>query len=275
MSFATTVALGALAGLTIFLGLPIARLGRPGPRRMSFLNAASVGVLLFILYDVLQKASGTVDDAMDKQGHLRGAAYAGLLLAGLTVGSLGLIVFERFTLRRQRRPLPSGPGAMAAAADASGQSAALAPPYRIALFIATGIGLHNFSEGLAIGGSAANNAYRLFGLLVIGFALHNITEGFGITAPLINQRPSWGFLAVCGLIGGGPTFVGTIIGYGFHSAAVSVLFLALAAGAIIYVIGELQHAGRKIGAHDIAMVGLVSGFTAGYTTDLILHIAGS
>jgi ZIP family zinc transporter len=151
----------------------------------------------------------------------------------------------------------------------------LDPALRVALFIAVGIGLHNFSEGLAIGQSAAGGVYRLFTVLVIGFGLHNITEGFGITAPLIGRRPSWRFLGLCGLIGGGPTFFGTLLGYQFTDTAVSILFLALAAGAILYVVGELQHAGRKIGAHDIGMVGLLAGFLAGYGTDLLIHVAGA
>jgi ZIP family zinc transporter len=143
------------------------------------------------------------------------------------------------------------------------------------MFIAIGIGLHNFSEGLAIGQSAASGAYRLFLVLVIGFGLHNITEGFGITGPMIGERPSWRFLALLGLVGGGPTFVGTVIGYQTPSEAVAVLFLALAAGAILYVIGELQHVGRKIGAHDIGMLGLLTGFLVAYGTDLVLHAAGA
>ena len=54
---------------------------------------------------------------------------------------------------------------------------------RLSLLIAAGIGLHNFGEGLAIGGSAATGAIGLTTILVIGFALHNATEGFGLVAP--------------------------------------------------------------------------------------------
>ena len=56
--------------------------------------------------------------------------------------------------------------------------------------IATGIGLHNFAEGLAIGQSAARGEISLALVLVIGFALHNATEGFGIVAPLAGETPS-------------------------------------------------------------------------------------
>jgi zinc transporter, ZIP family len=280
MTFAGTVALGAVAGLTIFLGLPVGRLGRPRPTLAAFLNSTAVGILLFIFYDVIKNASESVQAGL-AESHARGIGYGLLLAAGLATGMLGLVVFERIGLRRRGRPLP-GPGALATGAvmdapagiGARARREPLAPAYRVALMIAVGIGLHNFSEGLAIGQSSAGNATRLLYVLVIGFGLHNATEGFGITAPLIGQRPSWRFLGLMGLIGGGPTFLGTVVGYQFTSAAVSILFLSLAAGAIVYVIGEMQHAGRKLGAHDVAMVGMLAGFLAGYATDLLIGVAG-
>src|SRR5438445_4040838 len=265
MSFAGTAGLGAVAGFTILLGLPVARIGRPGTARLSFLNAASIGILLFIFFDVIRSASETITGALDHD-RARGTGYAALLAAGLTVGVLGLIVFERFTLGRRRKGMPSGPGAMAMAVALPAATAKrrepLAPAARVALLIAVGIGLHNFSEGLAIGQSARAGTYSLLSLLVIGFGLHNLTEGFGITAPLSGHRPTWRFLGLLGLIGGGPTLVGAVAGYPFQSAAVSVLFLALAAGATVSLIGELQHAGRKIGAHHVAGLGILAGFLA-------------
>ena len=65
---------------------------------------------------------------------------------------------------------------------------ALSEARRLALFIAIGIGLHNFAEGLAIGQSAASGAVSLALLLIIGFGLHNATEGFGIVAPMTARR---------------------------------------------------------------------------------------
>jgi ZIP family zinc transporter len=80
-----------------------------------------------------------------------------------------------------------------------------APPRQTALATAIGLGRHNFSEGLAIGQSAATGATSLALILVIGFALHNATEGFGLAAPLTSGAlPSWSFLGLAGLIGGGP-----------------------------------------------------------------------
>ncbi len=279
MSFAATAVLGAVSGLTILLGLPIARWGRPGPRLMAFLTSASVGVLLFIFYDVIRNASETVESRLSSSPG-QGASLGLLLAAGLAMGLFVLVVFERVS---RRRPLPAGPGAMAASDPAVTRRAPLEGPLRTALFIAIGIGLHNFSEGLAIGQSAAAGAYRFFLVLVIGFGLHNVTEGFGISGPMIGRRPSWRFLGLLGAVGGGPTLLGTVIGYGvtrlggstLASQSVSVLFLGLAAGAIVYVVGELQHVNRKIGSHQMGMLGLLCGFLAGYGTDMLLKAIGA
>ena len=73
--------------------------------------------------------------------------------------------------------------------------------------IAVAIGLHNFAEGLAIGVSAQAGEIALATVLIIGFALHNATEGFGIVGPLGGVRPSWRWLGLAGLVGGGPTFL--------------------------------------------------------------------
>jgi ZIP family zinc transporter len=103
-----------------------------------------------------------------------------------------------------------------------------------------------------------------------------MTEGFGIAAPLtVGAQPSWAFLSLAGLISGGPTFLGTVLGYSVQSDAVFVLFLALAAGSIFYVVSELLHVGRRFGLREVAMWGVFLGFLAGYGTDLILTWGGA
>src|SRR4029079_11494698 len=96
-------------------------------------------------------------------------------------------------------------------------SAAKAQALRTGLIIAPAIGLHNFAEGLAIGVSAGAGEIGLATVLIIGFALHNATEGFGIIGPLGNVRPSWRWLALAGLIGGGPVLLGAMLGYNVDS----------------------------------------------------------
>jgi ZIP family zinc transporter len=113
-------------------------------------------------------------------------------------------------------------------------------------------------------------------MLIIGFGLHNATEGFGICAPLASEadRPGWGFLAVMGLIGGGPTFFGTLVGQSFVNNAIFVAFLALAGGSILYVVIQLLAVAQRLGHKELLMWGLLVGLFAGFATDLVLTAAG-
>jgi len=267
--------MGAIAGLTIFLGLPVARLRSVTARAQGFLNAIATGVLLFLVVEILGHANESVEGALADLH--RGALLPFALLiavygTGLCAGLLGLIWFNRVFARRLTGNRLAGPGAAVAAA------AKPVPAARnLALMIATGLGLHNFSEGLAIGQSAAAGALALTGLLVVGFALHNVTEGFGIAAPMASDadRPSWAFLATAGLIGGGPTFLGAVLGFNVVSSWAFVLFLALAAGALIYVINEMFAVCRRLGSPSLMATGLLAGFLIAFGTDLFLTFAGA
>jgi ZIP family zinc transporter len=177
---------------------------------------------------------------------------------------------------------PSGSAAVLAQAAPRTGIAAWSPARRLSLLIAVGIGLHNFAEGLAIGQAAASSEIALATLLVIGFALHNATEGFGIVAPLAADVdaagnrliPSWGFLLAMGAIGGGPTFIGTAVGHSFTSEVMSVIFLTLAAGSILYVVLQLVAVGAKSRRMDLLAYGMLIGLIAGFATDAIVTAAG-
>ena len=283
MSEPQTLLLGFIAGLTILLGLPLGRLRAPRPGLRQFLNALAIGILLFLFWDVLAHAFEPVETALGNL-HDRTAGigpvlgYGALFLLGICVGLLSLVYYERW-LAGRRRPARFGPGAMAPGelsaprAGTGGWSA----PRRLSLLIAVGIGLHNFAEGLAIGASAAAGAISLATILVIGFALHNATEGFGIVAPLAAEgsRPSWGFLLLMGLIGGGPTLVGTAVGRQFTSTAMSVIFLTLAAGSILYVVIQLIGVAHKSGRKELLYWGVLLGLAAGFLTDMVVTAGGA
>src|SRR4051812_50120300 len=64
MNLPTTLLLGFIAGVTIVLGLPIGRLRRPAPGLKHFLNAVTIGVLLFLVWDVLSAGWEPVDEAL-------------------------------------------------------------------------------------------------------------------------------------------------------------------------------------------------------------------
>ena len=127
---------------------------------------------------------------------------------------------------------------------------------------------------LAIGVSARAGAIGLATVLIIGFALHNATEGFGIVGPLGGVRPSWKWLGLAGLVGGGPTFLGAMLGYQVHSGPLELAFYALAGGAILYVIGEIWGAVRRYNHRELGLYLLAGGFLLGVATDLIVSYGG-
>jgi ZIP family zinc transporter len=217
MPTGTILLLGAFAGLTIYLGLPLAFLQQAPQSLKSFASMLAAGVLIFLLYDVLGKASEPIVGVLD---HVRlqntGSATffldLSLFISGLGLGLVGLVYFNRYVVVRFKSGKPTPTGGVTAAPSprlalagsgiqelsvtdtkpgvvhstprvssivATSPRGELAPQV-LALIIATGIGLHNFSEGLAIGQSAAAGALQLAAVLIIGFGLHNMTEGFGI-----------------------------------------------------------------------------------------------
>ena len=276
MTPTSVAALGAIAGVTIYVGLPVGRLRTAMPRTRALLNAVATGILIFLVWDVLTHAWEPVDTALAAHD-LRTAGTDGVLFAAaFTVGLMSLVYFDRWRAGRVTTRLSAGPGA-AATGQLTDVAPGVARAQRLATMIAIGIGLHNFGEGLAIGNSAASGQLQLAVLLVIGFALHNATEGFGIVAPMAAEgyRPSWGQLGLLGLIGGGPTFLGTLVGQRFVSDVTSIAFLALAAGSILYVVIELLAVARRTGRKELTTWGIVLGVMLGFATDAIVTAAGA
>jgi ZIP family zinc transporter len=290
MNLLDTCLLGLLAGVTIVIGLPIGRIRRPAPTLKLVLNAVAVGILLFLVWDVFSAAWEPIDTALGALHDQNGGVgpvlgYGALFVGGLAVGLLALVAYDRYLARVAARTSSGslvGPGAMSVHERPARGVAAWSAARRTSLLIAVGIGLHNLAEGLAIGQAAASNAIGLATVLVIGFATHNATEGFGIVAPLAGdvdengttRRPTWGFLLGMAAIGGGPTFLGTVIGHGFTSDAVSVVFLTLAAGSIVYVVAQLLGVAARARRADLLAYGLLIGLVAGFATDAIVTAAG-
>ena len=258
MNFFQTVLLGAIAGFTIYLGLPVGRIKGLSDKTRSVFSMISAGILIFLFLDIFGKIAEPIETVLGEANFGEFSAFFVILILGLGAGLLGLIYFEKRFIRIQ---------------SVAGQALS---PTRLALMIATGIGLHNFSEGLAIGQSAGRGEIAFATILIIGFGLHNATEGFGIVGPMIGkEQPTWGFLGLAGLIGGGPTFLGTILGYYFVSTAMSILFLSLAAGALVYIIGELFQMNWRSATKSQASWGLLAGFLFAFLTDLVLVYAGA
>src|SRR4051794_39093468 len=188
MSLGETVLLGALAGATIFLGLPFARLPVVGPRTRVALAMFSVGVLAFLFVDVLEHGFGIVEEAVEaaKDGDgsgPRAVVLALLLGSGFAAGLAGVSLAERLKPRRPGRPPVAG-GSTDVLAPADAERIAIetadarSRALRTGMTIAVAIGLHNFAEGLAIGVSAGASGAGPPTGLIHGFPPHDATGGF-------------------------------------------------------------------------------------------------
>ena len=236
--------------LPVILGmfwLPVVR--RMGQRTTLFLMAATVGLLLYLGLDA-------ITEALELTGVL-GGAYQGVGIVG--IGIVGTWLLLHAIGRRQA----------AVGRDEAGQRRALA------MSIAIGIGLHNLGEGLAIGAAYAVGAAALGTFLVIGFILQNVTEGLGIIVPVAKDDPPLRTLAVLGLIGGAPAIVGAWVGGLVTSQPLSVLFLAIGAGAVLQVAFEI---GRQMvwktdtakGQPVLVFAGVLAGMLVLFVTGVLI-----
>ena len=267
LSFGTTALLGLFAGFTIFLGLPVARARRVSPATMGALNAVAIGILVYLIVEIASNATTPLVRAlsawqMGMTGHGAPAAMPAAMLTayvvGLFVGLVGLgVVAQRM-------------------AKAGATSAGTEKPLVLAGMIAVGIGAHNFAEGLAIGASAASGATAVALGLILGFALHNATEGFGIAAPLAGRgvTATWAQIGLAGLVAGGPTFLGAMIGYQTSSPTLSAFFLMTAVGALVFVVGELWGVLRRTGLTIASTSMLAVGFIVALSTEIFLDFNG-
>jgi ZIP family zinc transporter len=279
MSTGHILLLGAIAGATIFLGLPVSRMRGLSVNARAGLSALATGILIFLFWDVMSGAVDPIETALDAHqwGRFSGLSVLGLL--GFGAGLMSLVYYESWMKQRGERRSSTlvGPGAAAVDEFTERQRLDLTnPAIRLSFLIAIGIGVHNFGEGLAIGQAAAASEIALAVTLIIGFGLHNATEGFGICGPLSGAGivPSWRLLALLGLIGGGPTFLGTVVGQAWTSDAMSVVFFTIAGGSILYVVQELFAVNRKYGNPVLIAWLLMVGIVLGFATDFVVTAAG-
>lgn len=182
-----------------------------GRTSMNFILALTVGLLIYLVVDMFGEAQKIALG-------VAGSFSAPLLLPLLALLTTALLFVVSNSLKKRK---------------ADGQ---LTVSYQIA----TGIGLHNLGEGLAIGGAFALGEVALGVFLIIGFTLHNVTEGIGIAAPIVRSRPKFFHFVLLALVGGGPAIIGTWIGAFVFSPLWTTIFLAIGVGAIIQVVIEVS-----------------------------------
>src|SRR5262245_58163037 len=101
MSSSQIALLGAIAGFTIFLGLPVGRRENPSPRLKAALNAIAIGILLFLFVDILEHAWEPVEEGLSGKEWGEAASAGAVLALGLAVGLVGLVYYDGWAARRR------------------------------------------------------------------------------------------------------------------------------------------------------------------------------
>lgn len=275
-----SVLISSLAGLATGVGaLLVVLFGRPSRRFLSAMLGLAGGLMLAIsVFDLLPEASALGNHTTTVLGFVLGAGLMALLDVvlphmhkdlqtpeGSAASSLGCAIEQPACTaeagrgkgkRRRDRHRDRRPGF---------EIGQLQNMLHCGLFLAIGIALHNLPEGLAIGAGYSNSA-ALGATIAISLAVHNIPEGMVTAAPLLlSGMNKWVVVAIAtaaGLV----TPIGTVIGAALISISpefVSVS-MALAAGAMIYIVSdELIPQSHEYHSHA-ANFGLVAGFVLGY-----------
>ena len=257
---------GLMALVGLYVGLIPVAIGmlwlpwvrRIDPRWVQFVLALTVGLLAFLGVDALLEGSEIAGSGPQALGG------ASLVFLGAAVAYLGLAGIDGWLRGRGER------------AEAAGGA-----PWRLALLVALGVGLHNLGEGLAIGSAYAIGSLALGASLIVGFALHNTTEGLAIVAPVakggraIAVRRSLPRLVGLGVLAGAPVILGVWIGASAFNSSVAALLFGVGAGAIAQVIVQIAPSIRDAGGrllNPLAAGGIVSGLLLMYTTGLLISL---
>ena len=250
-TFAELVVLSVAMGFSIFLAMPVVLMKAAKSRTMTLLNAAAIGILVFLLADIFSDVAPLI---YSNGGYVAngGFAVAFFLAVALCFGLL--FAFEHRSTRSNFTPLTTS------------------------LVVAIAIGFQNLTEGLVFGAAWAAGAVALSTVVFVGFFLQNITEGFPITSPLLGKNERrFGLITAFFLVGGVPTVLGGVAGYFYNSAVLVVIFDALAIGAILYcLLPMLRVALRPADPPEATYVkqrlvylGILIGFLLGFAVNAV------
>ena len=244
----------------------------------------AVGILAFIFVDVLSNGLSIVNDTLDAvKDHHQSVGYliwlVVLLAAGFTLGSAGLALLERSMRPAASRRPPIAGGAEAAALDPD--SAHARPRRRSPPGSARRPDHRRRDRGAQLRRGPGHRRVRPAGRDQPGHRPDHRLRAAQRDRGLRHRRsagrragPRGGGSGLAGLIGGGPTFLGSLVGYAVTSNPLELAFYAAAGGAILYVIGEVWNGMRRYGHRELALLMLSAGFLVGVLTDLVVAYGG-
>ncbi len=249
------------AGLSVFIGIFVSRLPFFTDNKKVIVTGFAVGVLTYLFVEITTKMTETTEELTRVAFRLGDWAALAQTLFYIGMFIVGFVLLEKISHSIFRKNV----------SDMEEPARSLT----IAVMIAAGIGMHNFSEGLVIGQEYANGAINLALILAIGFGLHNATEGFGISAAIVGIKVGIRRLFLLACVAGLPVFFGAILGSIAYNGFLEISFLALASGALLYIIGQLWSMIKKSNiAETTLLYAIAAGFIFTLYTDIFLKYVG-
>lgn len=135
--------------------------------------------------------------------------------------------------------------------------------YRMGMFTALAIAIHNFPEGLATFVAALKDV-KLGMAIAVAIAIHNIPEGVAISIPIYyatgNRKKAFFYSFLSGLAEPVGALIGYAIVFSFLSDIVFGILFASVAGIMVFIsLDELLPTAREYGEHHLEAYGLVAG----------------
>lgn len=135
--------------------------------------------------------------------------------------------------------------------------------FRMGIFAALAIAIHNFPEGLATF-TAALHESSLGIPIAVAIAIHNIPEGIAVSVPIFyatgNRKKAFYYSFLSGLAEPLGALIGYLIFFSFMNEVVFGVLFASVAGIMVFIsLDELLPAAQKYGEHHVSIYGLISG----------------
>ncbi len=235
------VALGltALAGLSTTIGSFLGLIFKnPGPRFMSVTLGFSAGVMIFISFVNL------LPNAIESIGFL--SACVAFFFGVIAMFLVDFFIPHDYIGQTDRKTGVSEDKLL-----------------KTGLFVALGIGIHNFPEGMATFVGTLQDL-QLGIVIAIAIAIHNIPEGLAISVPVYAATKSrkkafwWSFFSgVTEPLGAG---IAALFLFPILTATVLSWVIAAVAGIMVYIsFDELVPLSHSFGEEHFPILGLIAG----------------
>ena len=272
-NFWFALGLTVLAGLSTAIGSALAFFTKGvSPRFLSVSLGFSAGVMIYVsMVEIFSKARESLSGFYGD--------YMGLLITTISffAGIAVIAVIDKFV------PSFENPHEIRSIKDMDSkdsnadknEASTKNEFYRMGIFSAIAIGIHNFPEGLATFVAALDDP-ALGISIAVAIAIHNIPEGIAVSVPIYyatgSRKKAFGLSALSGLAEPVGALVGFFLLYPFMNDAFFGILFASVAGIMVYIsLDELLPAAEKYGEHHLAIYGLISGMAV-MAVSLVLFV---